>query len=92
MEMETITLEYDTALAVARDLKAIGAVNSLPARARGLQGRSRWKRMVEAYERFRREGRLPATYEVVYGHAWKVPPRHVADGRQVIGFKPRSVR
>jgi malonyl-CoA O-methyltransferase len=92
MEMETVTLEYDTVEAVARDLKAIGAVNSLPARTRGLQGRSRWKRMAEAYESFRREGRLPATYEVVYGHAWKVPPRHVADGRQVIDFRPRSVR
>ena len=26
--------------------------------------------MIEAYERFRRDGRLPATYEVVHGHCW----------------------
>jgi malonyl-CoA O-methyltransferase len=90
MEMETVTLEYDTVEAVARDLKAIGAVNSLPARARGLQGRSRWKRMSTAYESFRREGQLPATYEVVYGHAWKVPAKRIADGRQVIDFRPRG--
>ncbi len=92
MEMETITLEYDTVLAIARDLKAIGAVNSLPSRSRGLPGRERWRRMTEAYERFRRDGALPATWEVVYGHAWKVPPKRLADGRQVMDFVPRSLR
>jgi malonyl-CoA O-methyltransferase len=49
-------------------------------------GSSRWKRMAERYESFRREDALPATYEVVYGHAWKVPPKRVADGRQVVEF------
>lgn len=92
MEMERITLEYDTVLAVVRDLKAVGAVNSLPSRARGLPGRGRWRRMTEAYERLRRNGVLPATWEVVYGHAWKVPPRRLADGRQVIEFVPRDGR
>ena len=92
MEMETITLEYDSVLAVARDLKAIGAVNSLPSRSRGLPGRNRWRRMTEAYERFRRDGALPATWEVVYGHAWKVPPKRLADGRQVVDFVPRSLQ
>ena len=86
MEMEVLTLEYADVFAVARDLKALGAVNALPGRARGLSGRGRWARMTEAYERFRRDGALPATFEVVYGHAWKVPPKRLPDGRQVIGF------
>jgi malonyl-CoA O-methyltransferase len=92
MEMETLTLEYDSALAVARDLKAIGAVNSLPARPRGLPGRNRWRRMTDAYERFRRDGVLPATWEIVYGHAWRVPPKRLPDGRQVVSFAPRGPR
>jgi malonyl-CoA O-methyltransferase len=92
MEMERITLEYDSVLAIARDLKAIGAVNSLPSRARGLSGRRRWQRMTQAYERHRRDGVLPATWEVVYGHAWKVPPRRLADGRQVIDFPSKARR
>ncbi len=92
MEMETLTLEYDSALAVARDLKAIGAVNALPDRSRGLPGRARWQRMAKAYERWRRDGALPATYEVVYGHAWKVPARTRPDGRQVMDFVPRTRR
>jgi malonyl-CoA O-methyltransferase len=87
MEMDMVTLEYATAEAVARDLKAIGARNALPQRSRGLAGRGRWRRMAEHYEAFRRNGVLPATYEVIYGHAWKVPPKKLADGRQVMEFR-----
>jgi malonyl-CoA O-methyltransferase len=90
MEMEVLTLEYADVNAVARDLKALGAVNALPGRARGLSGRGRWTRMTQAYERFRRNGALPATFEVVYGHAWKVPPKRLPDGRQVIDFHPKG--
>jgi malonyl-CoA O-methyltransferase len=91
MEMEIITLEYATVEAIAHDLKAIGAHNALPGRPRGLSGRGRWKRMVERYEAHRREGVLPATYEVIYGHAWKTAPKRSADGRQVIDFHPKGM-
>jgi malonyl-CoA O-methyltransferase len=87
MEMETLTLEYASVEAVARDLKAIGAHNALPNRPRGLSGRRRWARMVERYEAMRRDGALPATFEVLYGHAWRAAPRRIADGRQVIDFQ-----
>lgn len=90
MEMEVVTLEYASVEDVARDLKAIGAHNALSGRPRGLAGRGAWRRMAERYERQRRDGSLPATYEVIYGHAWKVPPRKTADGRQVIDFRPRG--
>ena len=89
MEMEMITLEYACVEAVARDLKAIGARNSLPGRPRGLSGRGRWRQVIDHYEKQRRGGALPASYEVIYGHAWKTPPRTLADGRQVIDFQPR---
>ena len=87
MEMETITLEYASVAALARDLKGGGGHNVLPGRPRGLGGRAGWRRMVERYEAQRRGGALPATFEVVYGHAWKVAPKRIADGRQVIGFE-----
>jgi malonyl-CoA O-methyltransferase len=91
MEMEVITLEYACVEAVARDLKAIGARNALPGRPRGLSGRGRWRKTIERYELERRNGVLPATYEVVYGHAWKAAPRRTEDGRQVIDFQPRKM-
>ena len=84
-----ITLEYETVEAVARDLKAIGARNALPGRPRGLSGRGRWRDMIAAYEKERRGGALPATYEVIYGHAWRAAPKRVADGRQIVDF-PRA--
>ena len=56
--------------ALMRDLKAIGAHNMTTARPRGLVGRARMQRVQSAYEAFRRDGRLPATYEVVYAVAW----------------------
>ena len=92
MEMEVITLEYACVEAIARDLKAIGARNSLPRRPRGLAGRGPWREAIARYEKHRRNGSLPATYEVVYGHAWKAAPKRIADGRQVIDFRPREMR
>ena len=92
MEMETITLEYASVEALARELKGGGGHNVLPGRPRALGGRARWRRMAERYETFRRAGALPATFEVVYGHAWKVAPKRIADGRQVIGFERMEQR
>jgi malonyl-CoA O-methyltransferase len=40
--------------------------------------------MLAALERQRRDGRIPASFEVVYGHAWKVPPRRTADGLPIV--------
>ncbi len=89
MEMEKVTVEYASVEALAKDLRAAGEGNALPARPRGLGGRERWRRMVERYEGHRRGDALPATYEIVYGHAWKAAPRRVADGRAIVDFHPR---
>jgi len=35
--------------------------------------------MFQAYEKFRIDGLLPASYEVVYGHAW-APQQRTLDG------------
>jgi malonyl-CoA O-methyltransferase len=45
--------------------------------------------MTSAYESLRRDGRLPATYEVVYGHAWKpaFARQRAVDGAQAIGLE-----
>ena len=89
MEMEVITLEYASLAAVVADLRAIGASNALPERPRGLGGRARWREAEARYEGQRRDGALPATYEVIYGHAWKAAPRTAPDGRAILQFHPR---
>ena len=90
MDMETITLTYGDATTMMREIKAVGAHNATAGRPRGLIGRARWQRLLEVLEAFRRDGRLPATYEIVYGHAWKPEPRVTADGRAIVRFRPRG--
>ncbi|MCO6441129.1 MAG: malonyl-ACP O-methyltransferase BioC [Nitrococcus mobilis] len=75
MEMEYFTLTYRSARDLVHELKALGAHNVVVGRNTGLTGRRRWFAMEAAYERLRAaEGLLPATYEVIYGHAWGTPP------------------
>ena len=90
MEMEVVTLEYSTVEALARDLRGVGAGNAHPGRPRSLAGASGWKKMAGRYEAQRHAGALPATYEVIYGHAWRAAPKRTADGRQVIDFHSRG--
>jgi malonyl-CoA O-methyltransferase len=70
MDVEHITLTYADVYALMHDLKSIGAHNVTNGRARGLYGRKRMCQLMQAYAQFRRDGRVPATYEVVYGTAW----------------------
>jgi malonyl-CoA O-methyltransferase len=70
MDMEMLILTYTDVTALMRDLKAIGAHNVNPDRPHALTGKARLKAVADAYERFRTADRLPATYEVLYGHAW----------------------
>lgn len=89
VDMEFITLTYSDLMSLLRELKAIGAHNVTSGRGHGLMGKKAWRAMLENYEKLRRDGRLPATYEVIYGHAWvndKAPksPTGRSDGQQVI--------
>jgi malonyl-CoA O-methyltransferase len=70
LDVERYTLSYADVRRVAADLKATGAHNATMGRARGLTGRRQFAALQAAYESHRQDGRLPATYEVVFGHAW----------------------
>jgi len=89
MDMEVVTLTYGDIKVLMHDLKAIGAHNVAPGRPVGLGGKSLFERVAQNYEAFRRDGKLPATFEVVYGHAWKPAPRVSPTGHPVIDIKPR---
>ena len=84
MDMEYITLTYNDVKAVMQDLRSIGAHNVTAGRASGLMGKTAWNRVLSNYEQLRQDGKLPATFEVIYGHAWKPQPKKTADGRVII--------
>ena len=90
MDMEQFTLTYPDVRSLMRDLKAIGAHNVTRGRAAGLSGKSALEGVMRNYETLRRDGRLPATFEVVYGHAWKPLPRVSPTGRKVIDISVKE--
>jgi len=70
MDVERITVTYPDVWKLMRELKQIGAHNVTAGRPRGLTGKARMQRLVGAYEQYRSQGVLPASYEIVNGHAW----------------------
>jgi malonyl-CoA O-methyltransferase len=71
MDVERLTLTYPEVAGLMRDLKKLGAGNVTAGRTPGLTGKGRLQAMQAAYERLRRpDGLLPASCELVYGHAW----------------------
>jgi malonyl-CoA O-methyltransferase len=84
MEMEKLTLTYNDVKAVMQDLRSIGAHNATAGRSAGMMGKARWAHIVRNYETLRRDGKLPATFEIIYGHAWKPAPKATAEGHAII--------
>jgi len=86
MDAERLVLTYGTLQDLLRDLKGIGAHNAAVTRHAGLTGKERFARFRSAYEAFRQpDGRLPASYEVVYGHAW-VPMQEKTPGMATVSL------
>lgn len=81
MEMEMLTLTYRTPRAFLADQRRLGVrdglLGALPWRT--------WRRVLAAWER--ENGLLPARFEIIYGHAWKVAPKTLPDGRAIVRFK-----
>lgn len=86
MDMEVITLTYDDLDAMFAELRAAGSTCAMKTRRHGLTGRQSWAAGKAAYEAMRHDGKLPATFEVVYGHAWKAAPKQTPDGRAIVRF------
>jgi malonyl-CoA O-methyltransferase len=76
MDMERITLAFETPERLLAELRELGA-NLHPGRFSALRGRGWRQRLEQALgEQLRgADGRLTLTFEVVYGHALKPPPR-----------------
>ena len=70
MDAERFTLTYPDVQMIMKELKLLGAHNAATGRNRGLTGKGRLRAMINAYESYRDKGKLPATFEVVYGLAW----------------------
>ena len=105
MEAEFLTVTYDSVDGLMHDLKAIGAnvtastvstssegqVHKSQVR-KGLGGKSVLQTVRLGYEKFRQDNLLPATYEIIYGHAWKPvleDSKNTQDKKQFVKFESR---
>ncbi|GMR00691.1 MAG: malonyl-ACP O-methyltransferase BioC [Gammaproteobacteria bacterium] len=96
MEAEVLTVTYDSVDGLMHDLKAIGANVTASASqsgqvAKGLGGKSILQAVRQNYEQYRQDDLLPATYEVIYGHAWKPTSEALEnklDKQQFVKFEP----
>ena len=90
MDVERLTMTYPSLDTLFAELRQNGSTCAMLERRRGLMGRRAWKDACDAYEKLRVDGRLPVTFEVIHGHAWKAELKQVADGRAVIRFDPKQ--
>lgn len=92
MDMEHFTLTFNDGYQLMRELKLLGAHNAATERTHNLTGKTHLRHMLQAYEKHRSKGKLPATYEIVYGHAWRPESRdnHQSSGTTVQVDFPRK--
>jgi malonyl-CoA O-methyltransferase len=70
MDVDRVQREYPDVRSLMRSLKAAGAQNAARGRRRALTGRTRLARAEAAYPERDPDGRIRATWEIAYGHAW----------------------
>lgn len=95
LERDVFTLTYRDGLDLMRELRAIGATNADPERQRSLTGKAHLRAVLDAYETYRSDGVLPATYEVVYARATAPEagqPRRGSNGGDIASFPIERLR
>jgi malonyl-CoA O-methyltransferase len=70
LDTEIYCLTYNNIRNLFLDLKSIGATNGFINKKNSLSGKHYLNMIAKQYEEYKVEGFFPATYEVIYGHAW----------------------
>lgn len=88
MEAEIITMNYANVDRLMADLRAIGANATAEGGRTGLTTPAALSKLRLAYEHYRVGQWLPASYEVVYGHAWKLDYSRQQSTELQVDFPP----
>ena len=88
MDMERITLTWESPARLLQELAELGS-NLHPARFGALRGRAWHARLERALADSLRDaqGRLALTFEIVYGHAQKPPPRIKVSAQSAVSLR-----
>lgn len=70
LDTDRITVTHHGLTELVHELRRAGATNALNERRKTWTGKVRYRRLVDNYDVFRDQGRLPSSWEVVYGFAF----------------------
>lgn len=93
MDMEILTLTYNDLDTLLRELRLSGSQCLMHDRPKGLMGKhaaQTFRQRYAALAQTHPEHRLPATFEIIYGHAWKAQPKTTAEGEAIVRFMGRG--
>ena len=90
MDMEKITLTYQTVEKLLTDVRSLGG-NPLKHAGQQKLSKKQYQNLCASLEGQRNsQGQLRLSIEVVYGHAFKPTPSKLAKGESVVQFHPRK--
>lgn len=92
MDVERLTVTFPDVSSLLRELRASGARNVAQGRGRGLMGRARYTALQRQPGLTPRNGVLPVSVEVVYGHAWAGMPRPAKYARGDVRIRVDGLR
>ena len=75
LDVDRLTVSYESCDAMLADLSASGARNALQDRSRALTGRRKFRGMLAALEATATGGKIALELELVYGHCWGAGPK-----------------
>ena len=85
VDMEMLTIHYPNLSTLLQALKMQGVRNIHPQRRLGLIGKKQWLRFESILKtNCTREGKIPLSYEVIYGQAWKGEQRLTERGMEIM--------
>ncbi len=86
MDMSFMKVTFGSPDKLLTDLRSLGG-NALQSRRAGLSGRERLRQWRLGLSQLRdREGSIPVTFEIVYGHAWCPSRKRLPGGLQPVEF------
>jgi len=88
VDTQYLTVHYKSVEQLFHDLRACGKNNAHQDRQRGLMGKNKWKKMLNAYAEMKVEGsnKIPGSYEIIFGHAWGVRLQRAENGETSISL------
>ncbi|OJA00521.1 malonyl-[acyl-carrier protein] O-methyltransferase BioC [Rickettsiella grylli] len=92
VDLEYFTLLYSEVLDLLKELKKLGVQNLSHDRRRSLTSKGSLNKLLDAYEAFRNStGKLPATWEIIYGHAWSIEKKPKQNSLHEIKIPLKSI-